>query len=274
MERLIAQEPYFARVSPPGALYLADTFELLEQLAGRAEPASSPIRMIFADPPYNLSNGGFTCHAGRAVSVDKGPWDKSNGLEADYDFHRRWLEKCQAVLHRDGTLWVTGSYHVIHLVAFAAASLGYKTLNEIAWFKPNASPNLSCRYFTASHETVLWLAPSTKSKHTFHYDLMRAQNGGKQMRSLWTIPTPGPSEKRHGKHPTQKPVALLRRIIDAATSPGELVLDPFCGSATTGVACMELARKFIGIDSCEEYLSLAAKRLQDVMPVVEVASMT
>lgn len=222
------------------------------------------IDMIFADPPYNLSNGGITCHAGRMVSVNKGDWDKSNGHDADYEFHKKWLSECQRILTANGTIWVSGTHHVIYRVGFAMMELGYKILNEISWFKPNAAPNLSCRYFTHSHETLIWAAKNNKSKHQFNYQTMKAENGGKQMRSVWTIPTPKPAEKIFGKHPTQKPLALLDRIIRAASEPGDIVLDPFIGSGTTAVAAKPLGRKCIGIEQSQDYLSVAVQRLASV----------
>lgn len=246
-------------------LFQGDCLDILHKyrkliLSGKEKP----IDMIFADPPYNLSNGGFTCHAGKAVSVNKGNWDKSKGFKEDHAFNKKWLRLCQDILKDDGTLWVSGTYHVIYSLGFAAKELGFKFLNEISWFKPNASPNLSCRYFTASHETILWLAKSYNSKHTFNYDLMKKINGGKQMRSVWTIPTPPPREKIFGKHPTQKPLELMRRIIIAASNENETILDPFAGSCTTGVAAIELGRKFIGIEMEKHFLELGIKRLENI----------
>lgn len=234
------------------------------------------VDMIFADPPYNLSNGGITCHAGRMVSVDKGEWDKSKGAVADHEFALQWLTACRRVLNNDGTIWISGTMHNIYSVGFALQQLGYKLLNEICWYKPNASPNLSTRYFTHSHETVIWAAKSEKSKHRFDYQLMKQIAGGKQMRSLWmniaiedepqdiwSLSTPPSAEKKFGKHPTQKPLALLERIILASTKLGDTVLDPFAGSSTTGVAAVRNGRRFIGIETDTEYLGLSAKRLDE-----------
>jgi site-specific DNA-methyltransferase (adenine-specific) len=251
-------------------LYSGDCLEILGSLA------PSSIDMIFADPPYNLSNGGITCHAGRMVSVDKGDWDKSNGLGKDYEFSIKWIKACRRVLKDNGSIWITGTMHNIYMLGFALQKLEYKLLNEICWFKPNAAPNLSCRYFTHSHETVLWAAKSQKSKHKFHYQLMKEIAGGKQMRSLWTdvatkdspqdiwyITTPSNAEKNLGRHPTQKPIALLERIVLASTDPGDVILDPFTGSSTTGVAAIRHNRKFIGIDMNIEFLKLSKKRLEE-----------
>lgn len=234
--------------------------DCLEELA--ALPAGS-IPMIFADPPYGLSNDGTTCHSGRRVSVNKGEWDRSRGVVEDHRFHRTWLAACQRVLSPNGTIWVSGTYHAIYSIGFAMQELGYKLLNDIAWFKPNAPPNLSCRYFTHSHETILWAARDEDSKHVFHYDLMKTLNADKQMRSLWRFPTPPPAEKTQGKHPTQKPLVLLERIILTSTNPGDRVLDPFAGSGSTGVAALRLRRKFVGIEQEERYIKLAQRRLED-----------
>lgn len=251
-------------------LYHGDCLEILASLPERS------VDMICADPPYNLSNGGITCQAGRMVSVDKGEWDKSKGATADHGFALQWLTACRRVLDDDGTIWISGTMHNIYSVGFALQQLGYKLLNEICWYKPNASPNLSTRYFTHSHETVIWAAKSEKSKHKFDYQLMKQIAGGKQMRSLWMnidvedepqdiwpISTPPSAEKKFGKHPTQKPLALLERIILASTKLGDTVLDPFAGSSTTGVAAIRNGRHFIGIETDTEYLDLSVKRLDE-----------
>ncbi len=238
-------------------LYQADALELLRRME------SETVDMIFADPPYFLSNGGMTCVNGRMVSVDKGGWDKSAGIVGDHTFNLLWLDQCRRLLKPNGTLWVTGTSHNIHSVGYALQVLDYKILNDIAWYKVNPPPNLACRYFTHATETILWAAKSAKSRHTFHYQEMKRQNGGKQMQSLWSITPPGKREKRHGKHPTQKPEALLMRIVESSTHPGELVLDPFCGSATTGVACARLGRKFVGIEREPEHIALAKLRLEE-----------
>jgi site-specific DNA-methyltransferase (adenine-specific) len=247
-------------------LYLGDVIEVLSQL-----PEES-IDLIFADPPYNLSNDGFTCHAGRRVSVNKGKWDKSRGVEEDFQFHYKWIEACKRVLKPNGTLWISGTYHSIYACGFALQKQGWHLINDICWFKPNASPNLSCRMFTASHETLLWAKKNKKAKHTFNYDLMKngdwngdvIKKPNKQMRSVWAINTPKNGEKKYGKHPTQKPETLLERIILASSNEGDIVLDPFCGSGTTGVVAIRYKRKFVGIDSEKQYLDeLAIPRIRD-----------
>lgn len=257
-------KPYFQ--SGNFVLYHDDSINLLNQI-----PENS-IDMIFADPPYNLSNGGFTVHAGQMVSVDKGDWDKSKGFQDDYLFHYKWLEACRRVLKPHGTLWVSGTYHSIYQCGHALQSLNYHILNDVSWFKPNASPNLSCRFFTASHETLIWARKDKKSKHIFNYDLMKEgdwpedqlKKPGLQMRSVWAMGTPKRSEKVHGKHPTQKPLDLLKRVVLSSTNKGDVVLDPFTGSSTTGIAAIQHGRKFIGIDLEKDFLELSKKRFKDL----------
>jgi site-specific DNA-methyltransferase (adenine-specific) len=226
--------------------------------------------MVFADPPYMLSNDGFTVHAGKRASVNKGKWDKSRGLEEDFKFHMEWIAACRRVLKPEGTLWISGTYHSIYACGYALQLHSFKLLNDIAWYKPNASPNLSCRFFTASHETLLWARKSAKAKHVFNYKEMREgewgkdflKKPGKQMRSIWAINTPPPEEKTFGKHPTQKPIELLRRIVLASTKPGALILDPFSGSASTGLAAVANGRSFVGVEMERKYLELAVKRFK------------
>lgn len=261
----VATPPYFKKGD--FVLYNGDSIKLLGNL-----PENS-IDMIFADPPYNLSNGGFSVHSGRMVSVNKGEWDISKGFEDDYAFHYRWLEAARRVLKPEGTLWVSGTYHSIYQCGHALQALGYHILNDISWFKPNASPNLSCRFFTASHETIIWARKEKKAKHTFNYDLMKEgewpedqlKKPGLQMRSVWSMGTPRPEEKKYGKHPTQKPLDLLKRIVLASTNEGDVVLDPFAGSSTTGIAAIVHGRKFIGIDMEPKYLDLSIKRINDIV---------
>ena len=236
-------------------IYQGDCLEIL-----RAMPESC-VDLIFADPPYFLSNDGITCHAGRMVSVNKGEWDRSRGPDANHEFNRAWLAACQRVLKPDATIWVSGTSHVIHSVGFAMQQLGFKLLNDISWVKPNPPPNLSCRYFTHATETILWAAKSRKSRHIFHYKLMKQMAGGRQMKSVWTIPPPEPWEKKFGKHPTQKPVALLERILLASSNEGDLVLDPFLGSGTTLLAALRLSRRVIAIDFDAAWIQLSLIRL-------------
>lgn len=260
-------------------LYRGDSLELLRSFDDQT------FDLVFADPPYFLSNGGFTCQGGKRAAVKKGDWDASRGIEEDHAFTSAWLAECQRVLKPSGSIWVSGTQHVIFNVGFAMQKLGFKLLNTVTWYKPNASPNLSCRYFTHSTEILVWASPGGKGKlkHTFNYAAMKAENGGKQMRDVWALPkageeevdgegegrvwsmlTPRKSEKAHGKHPTQKPVALLERVVEACTDDDALVLDPFCGSGTTGVAALSKGRRFVGIDMNPEYLELTKKRIDAI----------
>lgn len=218
--------------------------------------------MIFADPPYFLSNGGITCHAGRMVKVDKGNWDKSRGVEGNYEFNKSWLLRCQKVLKPNGTIWVSGTHHVIFSVGFAMQQLGFKILNEIAWEKPNPPPNLACRYFTHSTETIIWAAKNNTSKHYFDYKTMKELAGGKQMKTVWRIYPPQNGEKTHGKHPAQKPVSLIERCLIASSKKGDLILDPFIGSGTTAVACLRQGRSCVGIEMDPKWIEVAASRIE------------
>jgi len=248
---------YYTSQDGQQMLLQGDCLDVLERL-----PEGS-VDLIFADPPYFLSNGGITCQSGKMVKVDKGGWDRSLGADGNHEFNRTWLAACQRVLAPNGTIFVSGTRHVIFSVGFAMQQLGFKMLNDITWFKVTPPPNLSCRYFTHSTETILWAARDQRSKHYFNYSLMKEDNGGKQMKSLWAIKPPYKIEKRFGKHPTQKPIALLDRILRAASRPGDLVLDPFNGSGTTGVAATLLGRAYVGVDKEAEYLDIAAKRMAD-----------
>jgi site-specific DNA-methyltransferase (adenine-specific) len=220
------------------------------------------VDMVFADPPYKLSNDGITCQSGQMVCVNKGYWDKSSGFYDDYKFNKRWLRLIRRVLKPNGTIWISGTYHIIYSIGFALSELNYHIINDICWFKPNAAPNMGCRCFTASHETLLWAKLSKKSKHTFNYGLIKELNGDKQMRSVWTIPTTPKSEKQQGNHPTQKPLELVMRCILSASNHGDTILDPFCGSGTSGVAAVQLGRKFIGIEIEKAFVDLSLRRLE------------
>lgn len=276
-------------------LYHGNCLELLDAIATKYPDGR--FDAIFADPPYFLSNGGITCHAGKMVKVDKGDWDKSRGPELNHEFNLEWLRRCQRVLKPNGTIWVSGTHHVIFSIGYALQQLGYKILNDIAWEKPNPPPNLSCRYFTHSTETVLWAAKNEKSKHVFNYQEMRKVTG-KQMKtvwrdvasatkdegarsreqesdtssllhtpdssfsSVWTLPSPSNGEKAFGKHPTQKPIALVERCLLASTNEGDLVLDPFLGGGTTAIAALHIKRGCVGIELNFAYLTLTAKRAE------------
>jgi site-specific DNA-methyltransferase (adenine-specific) len=232
------------------------------------------VDLIFADPPYFLSNDGITCQAGKMVSVNKGDWDRSRGADANHEFNRAWLAACQRVLKPNGSIWVSGTSHVIHSVGFAMQQLGFKLLNDISWVKPNPPPNLSCRYFTHATETIIWAAKNKKSKHTFNYKLMKAANGGKQMKSVWPILPPSRAEKRFGKHPAQKPTILLDRIIRASSEKDEMVLDPFMGCGTTTVSAIRAMRSVMGIESDSRFVSTTLSRITDELIFVSTAAIS
>lgn len=255
-------EKLFSRTMPPyyeterELLILSDTFAALKKLKKES------VDMIFADPPYFLSNNGITCQAGKMVSVNKGDWDKVNTFKDKHNFNRHWIRLCKSVLKLNGSIWISGTFHNIYSIGMALEQEGFKIINNITWQKTNPPPNLACRCFTHSTETILWARKADKrSKHYFNYNSMKDENNGKQMKDVWTGPLTKPSEKTEGKHPTQKPIYLLERIIKASTKENDLVLDVFCGSSTTGVAAKRLNRKYIGIDNCEEYIELSKKRL-------------
>ncbi len=240
-------------------LYHARCIDVMDAIAEKYPTGC--FDMIFADPPYFLSNGGITCQNGRMVSVNKGEWDKSQGIDVDYEFNIEWLKRCQRLLKPNGTIWVSGTMHIIYSVGFAMQQLGFKMLNDIIWEKPNPPPNLACRYFTHSTETILWAAKSKDSKHCFNYHSMKIENNGKQMKSVWRFNPPTAEEKEFGKHPTQKPIELLKRCIESSTNIGDFILDPFSGSSTTGVAAKKLERRFCGIESEMDFIDLSIKRL-------------
>jgi site-specific DNA-methyltransferase (adenine-specific) len=240
-------------------LYNENTFDVLELLIKQNKKFDT----IFADPPYFLSNDGITCINGKMVKVNKGDWDKSKGVEQNYQFMFDWMEKCQTLLKDSGTLWVSGTFHIIYAVAFAAQKLQMKFLNNIVWEKPNPPPNLSCRFFTHSTETILWFGKEKKSKHKFNYKIMREINGNKQMKDVWRFTSPKKSEKSFGKHPTQKPLELLDLILKASTDENDLVLDPFNGSGTTGVSCIRNKRNYIGIELDKSFCTLSKKRFEN-----------
>ena len=260
--------------------YDKDDFTLIKgdcvKVMSKLEPKS--IDMIFADPPYFLSSGGISCSGGKQVSVNKGEWDKSLEINEKLKYHRRWIKKCRDVLKDNGTIWISATLHSVYAIGVALEMEGFSIINNIIWQKTNPSPNLACRCFTHSTETVIWarqqLTPKKKGVHTFNYEDMKEENDGKQMKDVWEFEDVEPefyissvtpqSEKKEGKHPTQKPLGLLDRIIKASTNEGDLVLDPFSGSGTTGLVAKMLNRKYIGIEQEEEYLDLSIRRLEKI----------
>ena len=220
--------------------------------------------MIFADPPYFLSNGGISVQSGRMVSVNKGDWDRSNGLEADLKFNYEWIKACREKLAEDGTIWISGTYHNIFQVANVLTELDFKILNVVTWAKTNPPPNLSCKYCTHSTEFIIWARKNKEVSHYYNYELMKKINGDKQMKDVWNMPAIAPWEKSCGKHPTQKPLPLLVRIIQASTKEGAWILDPFAGSSTTGIAANLLGRKYLGIDINDEFLNMSVNRRAEI----------
>ncbi len=224
------------------------------------EIEDNSIDAIFADPPYFLSNGGISVQSGKQVCVDKGEWDKGGTPEYIYEFNRKWLALCRPKLKDDGTIWISGTHHNIHVVMRCLQELGYKVLNTITWQKTDPPPNLSCKYFNFSTELIIWARKYEKKTHKFNYETMKQLNGGTQMTDVWRIPAVSSWEKQQGKHPTQKPLRLLYRIILASTNEGDTILDPFAGSGTTGIAANLLWRKFIGIEKEIEFVQLSLRR--------------
>ena len=251
---------------PDCEIYNVDCIPWMENYA-KLHPAGV-FDLIFADPPYRLSNGGVTCVNGKMVSVNKAEWDRSEGFSADYQHTRRWLQLCYALLKKDGTIWVSGTNHIINIVGAAMQEVGYRVLNDIIWEKPNPPPNLGCRCFTHSHEILLWASKGKKSQHHFEYARMKEVNGGKQMKSVWRFAAPSKSEKSFGRHPTQKPLLLLDRIISASSKPDATVFDPFAGSGTTAVAALSRGRRFVGCEIESEYVLLATKRVNELLKFV------
>ena len=246
----------FQAFGEPGAMvYLADCVDLMKIMP----PAS--VDMIFADPPYRLSNGGVTIKNGRRASVDKGAWDRSLGFEADHRFNVGWLQEARRILKPDGTLWATGTHHIIFSLGFALQSMNFKLINQITWAKPDPPPNVLHTAFTHAHETLLWASKGSGARYTFNYDLINSRNPQAQVSSVWRIASVPMREKSHGRHPTQKPLRLLRRAVLASSEEGELVFDPFSGSGTTGVAAKELDRFFVGAETEREYAELAERRI-------------
>ena len=220
--------------------------------------------MIFADPPYFLSGGGISYQSGKIVCVDKGEWDKPTTPEEMDAFNLRWLAACREHMKDNATIWISGTHHNIFSVQQQLLKLGFKILNVITWAKTNPPPNISCRYFTYSTEFIIWARKSPKVAHYFNYDLMKELNGHKQMTDVWQLPAIGKWEKSCGKHPTQKPLGVLTRLIQASTKPGEWILDPFSGSATTGIAANLLGRRYLGLEIEDEFLVMSKARREEL----------
>lgn len=249
--------PYYKSPDRKFTLLQGDCMELLKQFEFKFD-------MIFADPPYFLSNGGISVQSGKIVCVDKGNWDKGGTTEHVNTFNMEWLKLCREKLKDNGTIWISGTYHNIFSVAQQLTELGYKILNVITWVKTNPPPNISCRYFTFSTEFVIWARKSAKVAHHYNYNLMKQINDNKQMTDVWHLPAIARWEKSCGKHPTQKPLSLLTRVILSSTERGAWIMDPFSGSGTTGIAANLLNRRYLGIEQEETYLSMSRQRREEI----------
>lgn len=244
--------PFYKSLDRAFTLLHGDCFELLPQFDFKFD-------MIFADPPYFLSNDGISYQAGKIVSVNKGDWDKGGSPEQIREFNRQWIALCREKLKDNGTIWISGTYHNIFAVANSLTDLGFKILNVITWAKTNPPPNISCRYFTYSTEFIIWARKSSKKPHYYNYEMMKHLNGGKQMTDV-CLPSIAPWEKSCGKHPTQKPLAIMARVILASTNPGAWILDPFAGSSTTGIAANLVNRRFLGIERELDFVEMSRNR--------------
>ena len=246
-------KPYYRSTDNNFTLLQGDIFELLPKFEHKFD-------MIFADPPYFLSNDGMTIKNGKITSVNKGEWDKSQGFEFINSFNRRWLSLVRDKMKDNATIWISGTMHNIFSIGQILTELDFKILNIITWQKTNPPPNFSCRYFTHSTEQIIWARKKAKTPHYFNYELMKELNDNKQMKDVWKLPAIAPWEKSCKKHPTQKPLSVLTRIILSSTKKGAWILDPFTGSSTTGISANLLERKFLGIDVEEEYLEISKNR--------------
>lgn len=235
-----------------------DCIEVMKNMSDKS------VDLIFADPPYFLSNDGISCHSGKMVSVNKGNWDKATNFTEKYEFNKKWISECRRILKDNGSIFISGTLHNIYLVGVLLEQLEFKILNNITWEKTSPPPNLSCRYFTHSTETILWARKNQKtSKHKFNYELMKELNDGKQMKDVWRISAPLKHEKRYGKHPTQKPEKLLERLILAASDKNDIVFDPFLGSGTTSVVATRLGRLSIAVEQDYNNFPIIINRIDD-----------
>lgn len=249
--------PFYKSDNRDFTIVHGDCFDVLPQFDFKFD-------MIFADPPYFLSNGGISYHAGKVVCVDKGEWDKGGSPKSIMEFNRKWLSLCREKLKDNGTIWISGTHHNIFSIANVLTELGYKILNVITWAKTNPPPNISCRFFTYSTEFIIWARKCPKVPHKYNYELMKAINDGKQMTDVWRLPAIGRWEKSCGKHPTQKPLSLLTRIILASTDEYDWILDPFAGSSTTGIAASLCGRRFLGVEQEQKFVSLGKARREEL----------
>ena len=252
------QSPYFTSDTSNFVLYNGDCREIVATMPPKC------FDMVFADPPYFLSNGGMSVQSGKQVCVNKGEWDESNGYDDVANFNYEWLRTVRNVMKDEATIWVCGTFHNIFSVANALSELDYRVLNAIIWQKSNPPPNLSCRFFKHSTEVILWARKSKRTPHRFNYELMHRLADNRQMTDVWRMPAIAKWEKTCGKHPTQKPIALVVRSILSCTCEGASILDPFVGSGTTGIAANIVKRNFVGIDRNRRYLDMAIARRQEL----------
>lgn len=240
---------------PSGDLIFGDCTKVMQFIK------ENSINMIFADPPYFLSKGGISCRSGKKVSVDKGDWDKETDESKIIEFTRGWITECKRILTRNGTLWISGTFHNIFEIGVILKELDFKILNMVTWVKQDPPPNLSGRMFTHSAEFIIWAKKGPSSKQTFNLNIMTNMNNGKPMTDVWRLPHVTLKEKEFGYHPTQKPLQLLERIILSSTKENDLILDPFIGSGTTAVAALKNGRRFIGIESKKDFFDISSNRL-------------
>ena len=250
-------KPFFKSSDKNFYLLQGDSMELLPQFEHKFD-------MVFADPPYFLSNNGLSIQSGKIVSVNKGKWDKSHGFEYVNNFNRQWLSLVRDKMKDNATIWISGTMHNIFSIGQILTELDFRILNVITWEKNNPPPNFSCRFFTHSTEQIIWARKKEKVPHYYNYELMKQLNGDKQMKDVWKLPAIAPWEKTWGKHPTQKPLSVLTRLILASTQPGAWILDPFAGSSTTGIAANLANRRFLGIDKEEEFLLMSKNRKLEI----------
>ena len=251
------QNPAFTSSDSLFSLYQGDCNELLPHF-------KESFDLIFADPPYFLSNNGLSIQSGKIVSVNKGEWDKGKKIDDIDTFNMQWIKNAKEALKPTGSIMISGTYHNIFSLGLALQRLDFKILNIITWQKTNPPPNFSCRYLTHSTEQIIWARKSAKHKHIFNYEILKKLNNNKQMRDVWSFPAIAPWEKANGKHPTQKPLALLVRLLLMASDENSLICDPFSGSSSTGIAANLLRRKFIGIEKESEFIKLSIARKKEL----------
>ncbi|HEF3459271.1 TPA: site-specific DNA-methyltransferase, partial [Campylobacter coli] len=253
----LKEKPIFISKDKNFTLYQNDCNKLLPKFEKQFD-------LIFADPPYFLSNDGLSIQNGKIVSVNKGNWDKGDDIEKIDKFNLKWLSNAKIALKDTGSILISGTYHNVFSLGRILQKLDFKILNIITWQKTNPPPNFSCRYLTHSTEQIIWARKSYKHKHIFNYEILKLLNSNKQMRDVWAFNAIAPWEKTNGKHPTQKPLALLTRLILMASDESSLICDPFSGSSTTGIAANLLNRQFIGFEKENEFINISIARKKEL----------